>query len=52
MDLQILARIEALITDREGMIAENKQREAENKSMAYTEDSFHSLANEMRELGR
>lgn len=29
-----------------GMIAENKQREALNQSMAYTETDFNSLAEE------
>jgi hypothetical protein len=43
-------RLEELITQREGMIAENKQREAIGNSMAYSEDSFLILAAQIREL--
>ena len=35
--------LEALVTEREGMIAENKQREILGHSMAYGEEAFDSL---------
>ena len=35
--------LEALVTEREGMIAENKQREVTGDSMAYTEEQFENL---------
>jgi len=35
---------QALICEREGMIAENKAREHRNEAMAYCEDSFLILA--------
>lgn len=47
MNQFIQIRFEALVTRREGMIAENKQRELEGKSLAYTEDAFRSLSDEM-----
>ena len=37
-------KLEALITEREGMVAENQQRQAVGASMAYTEDAFVNLA--------
>lgn len=42
--------LEALITEREGMIAENKVRESLGHSLAYTYDCFSVLASQMREL--
>lgn len=42
--------LQALITEREGMIAENKFREINGNSLAYCEDSFIILANKIREL--
>ena len=44
--------LEALVSEREGMIAENKQREVLDQSMAYTADDFMVNANLMRELRR
>jgi hypothetical protein len=38
--LDIFLQAQALISEREGMIAENKQREHLDQSMAFTEDSF------------
>lgn len=52
MDLQILARIQALVTEREAMIAENMQRQQLGNSMAYTEDEFMDVANRLTEIGR
>jgi hypothetical protein len=43
-------RLEEMITRREGMIAENKQREYLGQSMAYTEDNFSILADEIRQF--
>ena len=42
--------LQALITQREGMIAENQQRAYLGQSMAYTEDPFLILAEEIRGL--
>lgn len=42
--------LEALITEREGMIAENKVRESLGHSLAYPYDCFSVLASQMREL--
>jgi len=41
-------RLQELITRREGMIAENMQREVLGQSMAYVEDDFSILADEIR----
>lgn len=41
--LNIKLQIEMLITEREGMIAENLQRIDQGKSLAYAEDSFQIL---------
>ena len=43
-------RLEELITRREAMIAENKQREHLGQSMAYVEKQFNELADEMRQF--
>ena len=42
--------LEALITEREGMIAENLQRQYLGNAMAYTEDNFLILADKIRRL--
>jgi len=44
MLLNCRAEMEAAIARREGMVAENMQRAAEGKSMAYTEDAFENIA--------
>lgn len=44
------ARIESLVTEREGMIAENKQREHRGESMAYPEQEFMRIAHELRQI--
>jgi len=48
MDKRIL--LEALITEREGMIAENTQRVTRGESLAFVMDHFESLADRMRVL--
>lgn len=42
--------LQKLITEREGMIAENKQREHLGQSMAYWEDSFMQQADKFDKL--
>lgn len=44
--------LEVLITEREGMIAENQQRIRRGESLAYTEDAFNSLAQRIENLRR
>jgi len=48
MDKRIL--LEALITEREGMIAENTQRVTMGESLAFVDTHFELLANRMRAL--
>jgi len=48
MDKQI--ELQALLTEREGMVAENMQRLHIGQSMAYNEDSFQILAEKIRAL--
>lgn len=45
-----VAELEALICEREAMVAENKQREFLGQAMAYQEDSFYVLAEQIRSL--
>jgi len=49
-DLEIQIKLQQIITRREGMIAENKQREGMNNSMAYSESFFTALEIEMESL--
>lgn len=42
--------LEALITEREGMTAENRQRKHLGQSMAYGDEDFDALAEKMRAL--
>jgi len=42
--------LEALITQREGMIAENTQRSHLGDSIAYVAEDFDALADKMRAL--
>jgi len=49
-DIKIQIKLEALITEREGMIAENHQRMSLGQSVAYSDDHFNELANRMTEL--
>jgi hypothetical protein len=48
--LLIRIQLEALISEREGMIAENLQRVHLEQSMAYCEDSFIINANSINAL--
>ena len=48
--LEIQIRLEELITGREGIIAENKQREILGQSMAFSGDSFFVLQAQMGAL--
>lgn len=43
-------QLEALITRREGMIAENKQRELLGQSLAYNDHSFNAIADQILDL--
>ena len=42
--------LEALITEREGMVAENQRRMSFNDAQAYSEGAFFELADKMRVL--
>ena len=42
--------LQALVTEREGMIAENMQRAYLQQAIAYTADDFYLLAGQMRAL--
>jgi hypothetical protein len=43
--------LEALITEREGMLAENTHRLDCGHSIAYTDEHFQTLADKIRKLG-
>jgi hypothetical protein len=49
-ELDIRLQMEELICEREGMIAENMQREHLGQSMAYFDDAFQVLASKFTEL--
>lgn len=49
-ELNIKLQMEALISEREGMIAENQQRVHLEQSMAFTEDSFQINASGFTQL--
>ena len=49
--LFIRVQLEALISERESMIAENQQRVHLGQSVAYDEKSFWDNANSIRALG-
>lgn len=48
--LDIQLQMEEIICEREGMIAENKQREHRQESMVYGENTFQNLANRLEQL--
>jgi hypothetical protein len=48
--LKIKIELEALITERESMIAFNQQREQDGLAMGYDESAFLCLATQMRDL--
>lgn len=45
-----IARLYACIATIEGMKAENRQREYEGKSMAYTDEKFFEISEEINEM--
>lgn len=49
-ELKTRIELEALITEREGMLALNKERESHGYALGYGEAAFLKLANEMRKL--
>lgn len=48
--MNIRVNLEALITDREGMVAENQSRVQRGEAPAYHEDSFQMISNAIIEL--
>jgi hypothetical protein len=48
MDDRRRVLLEALVTEREGMIAENNQRMHLRQSIAYGDEVFNELARDMR----
>lgn len=50
MDNKMRIELEALITEREGMIAENMQRSINGEAMAYHDSNFFALASLMKAL--
>ena len=48
--LDIRIRLEACITQREAMIAENMDRAAKGQAMAYCDDAFNSVVSELAQL--
>ncbi len=54
MDAQmwsLVAELQALITEREAMVALNMQRQACGNSMAYDDEAFMGLAQQMKTIG-
>jgi hypothetical protein len=49
-DILTLIELQALITEREGMVAENTYRSHVRGDIAYAEDSFLVLADKIRKL--
>lgn len=49
-NLEVRILLEALISEREGMVAENKIRESQGYAMAYDDTAFCRNAEEMRKL--
>lgn len=45
-----LIEVSALEAELQGMIADNKQREIEGNSMAYTGEDFEYIAKQMRDV--
>ena len=43
-------QLEALISEREGMVAANNQRKATGESMAYTDEQFFDNARSIRAI--
>lgn len=49
-NMAVQIELEAFITEREGMIAENRHREQCGNSIAYGADEFQALADKIKEL--
>ena len=49
-DIKLRIRLESLITEREGMLAENTYRIDCDHSIAYGDEAFFDLAKKIREL--
>jgi hypothetical protein len=47
-DLNFFAELQLLITQREGMIAENQRRLSVDNSISYGEECFEELSSQMR----
>ena len=50
--LELQCQLEALITERDGMIAENKQREHLSQSMAFSYDAFNLISIKIADIGK
>ena len=48
--LEVRMKCEEFITEREGMIAENKVREAKGEQMAYPDEMFFNIQRKMELL--
>lgn len=48
--LDVRLQMEQIICEREGMVAENKQREHQGLAMAYDYDAFTSLYSQLERL--
>ena len=48
--LQFRAQLEGLVTDREAMVAANKEREQRDESLAYSESAFDQLSHRFEQL--
>lgn len=48
--LEFRLDMEALITEREGMVAENMQRQVLGQSMAWTGDDFNTVQQKLERL--
>lgn len=48
MFIHLRAQLEALISEREGMLAANLERQRRGEALAYQESAFTELANQMR----
>jgi len=49
-ELLMRSQLEQLVTERCGMMAENQQREFVGSSMAYTEEAFQRLSQQLADL--
>jgi hypothetical protein len=49
-EFRLRVELEALITERSGMIMHNVARDSEQKALAYDHDAFFELAERMRGL--